>query len=178
MHMALKTRWTRADLDRLPEDGNTYEVIRGELFVTPPPGYPHQQIVSHLLTAIVPYLALHKLGQVHVPRSVVVFDGGQAEPDLMVLPAGVLIDRWERMPAPLLVVEVLSRTTARRDRVAKRAYYMDAGVAEYWIVDREAKSVTVIRRDRPDEVIAERLSWRPIGGIEPLIIAMAELFTS
>ena len=176
MHMALKThRWTRADLDRMPEDGNTYEVIRGELFVTPPPGYPHQEVLSRLNMLLVPYLLRHDLGRIHFPRSVVVFEGSQAEPDLMVLPRGTKVDRWERMPAPILVVEVLSRTTARRDRVAKRSYYLDAGVGEYWIVDREAKAVSVIRRDLPDEVVTEQLRWQPIAGVEPLVIDIPEL---
>ena len=177
MHMALKTRrWTRADLDRMPEDGNTYEVIRGELFVTPPPGYPHQEVASRLNKLLVPYLLRHDLGDVHFPRSVVVFEGGQAEPDLMVLPPATKIDRWERMPAPLLVVEILSRTTARRDRIAKRSYYLDAGVAQYWIVDREARSITIVRRDRSDEVVTDRLRWEPIAGIEALAIELSKVF--
>jgi Uma2 family endonuclease len=179
MHMALEThRWTRADLDRLPEDGNTYEVIGGELFVTPPPSAAHQEIVSRLLEFLLPYIVRHKLGRIHVPRSVIVFEGGQAEPDLMVLPPGTTVEAWERMPAPLLVVEVLSRTTSRRDRVEKRSYYLDAGVSEYWIVDREAKSVTVIRRDHPDDVATAHLRWQPSAGVEPLLVAVAKLFST
>lgn len=178
MHMALKThRWTRADLDRLPEDGNTYEVIRGELFVTPPPSTTHQEIVSRLLEVILPYVVRNKLGHVHVPRSVVVFEGGQAEPDLMVLPPGATDHAWEKMPPPVLVVEVASKSTSRRDRVEKRSYYLDAGVSNYWIVDRATKSVTVIQRDRPDEVATARLHWQPSAGVEPLLLGVAELFS-
>ena len=168
--------WTLEELHRLPDDGNKYEVIRGELFVTPPPGYPHQEVASRLNKLLVPYLLRHDLGDVHFPRSVVVFEGGQAEPDLMVLPPGTKIDRWERMPAPLLVVEILSRTTARRDRIAKRSYYLDAGAAQYWIVDREARSITVVRRDRSDDVVTDRLRWEPIAGIEALAIELSKVF--
>jgi Uma2 family endonuclease len=82
------------------------------------------------------------------------------------------------MPAPLLVVEVLSRTTSRRDRVEKRSYYLDAGVSEYWIVDREAKAVTVIRRDHPDDVATAHLRWQPSAGVEPLLVAVAKLFST
>jgi Uma2 family endonuclease len=179
MHMALKThRWTRADLDRLPEDGNTYEVVRGELFVTPPPSAAHQDIVSRLLELILPYVVRYKLGRVHVPRSVVVFDGGQAEPDLMVLPPGATALAWEQMPAPLLVVEVLSKTTARRDRVEKRSYYVDAGVGEYWIVDRVTKSIAIIRSGQPDEIVTAQARWEPASGIEPLVFGVAELFVA
>jgi Uma2 family endonuclease len=49
MHMALKARrWTRSDLDRLPDDGNRYEVIDGQLLVTPPPSVAHEEIVASL----------------------------------------------------------------------------------------------------------------------------------
>ena len=54
--MALETRpWTRADLDRLPEDGNKYEVIDGALFVTPAPSAIHQRIVAWLSEALTPF---------------------------------------------------------------------------------------------------------------------------
>src|SRR3954466_9664093 len=109
MHMAIKTRrWVRADLDRLPDDGNTYEVVRGELFVSPPPRFEHQAVVTRLVHLIVPYLERNGIGLLHVPRSVFVFEANQVEPDLMVLPPGSLKSSWERMPVPLLAVEVLS----------------------------------------------------------------------
>jgi Uma2 family endonuclease len=177
MHMALRTRrWTRTDLDRMPEDGNTYEVIRGELFVTPPPSVSHQDVILRLTDLLFPYVSSKHIGRVHFPRSVVVFEGSQAEPDMMVLPPSPPIDAWERMPAPLLVVEVLSRSTARRDRVAKRAYYLDAGAAEYWMVDREAKSITIARRGAADVVVTDMVRWQPVADREPLVIDVAAVF--
>src|SRR5437868_351283 len=146
MHMALETRrWTRADLDRLPDDGNTYEVVRGELFVTPPPRDEHKVAVTRLLHLIVPYLEKHKIGWIEIPRAVMIFEGSQVEPDFMVRRIDGFELPTERQPAPLLVVEVLSDSTARRDRTAKRSLYFDAGVAEYWMVDVEQKTITVAR---------------------------------
>jgi Uma2 family endonuclease len=176
MHMALRARkWTRADLERLPDDGNTYEVIRGELFVSPPPTAAHQSIVEGFGRRIQPYVWAHKLGQVHFPHSVLMFEESLAEPDLMVLPPGRLTS-WEQMPTPLLVIEVLSESSVRRDRVAKRTYYVDAGVGEYWIVDGTKRIVTVIRPGAQDEVASSELAWRPSGATEGLRIDVAALF--
>ena len=120
MHMAVKVRkWTRADLERLPDDGNTYEVIRGELFVTPPPAAGHEWIVEAFARRIQPYVWAQELGHVRFPHSVLVFEKSLAEPDMMVLPPGRFTS-WERMPTPLLVIEVLSESTGRRDRVVLR----------------------------------------------------------
>lgn len=177
MHMAIHSRpWTRADLDRLPDDGNTYEVLDGELLVTPAPSAGHQQIVVWLSERLMPFVAKHGIGHVHQPRSVMV-DGPsrQVEPDLMVLPPG-RFDTWGAAPIPILVVEVLSRTTRRRDLDGKRRFYMERGVAEYWAVDPADRSVTVIRGE-PSETTITILSWRPAGTDAALEIDVAALFS-
>jgi Uma2 family endonuclease len=177
MLMSLKARrWTRGDLDRMPDDGNRYEVVRGDLFVTPPPRVEHEAIVEALLRRIGPYVWNHEIGHVRLPKSVMIFDGSQVEPDLMVLPPIGQVRSWERMPTPLLVVEVLSDSTARRDRVAKRSFYLDAGVAEYWIVDADTRSIVIARRDLADERVTTQLEWLPIAGLDPLAIEVAQLF--
>jgi Uma2 family endonuclease len=176
MHMAVKARkWTRADLERLPDDGNKYEVIRGELFVTPPPAADHESIVEGFARRVQPYVWAHALGQVRFPRSVFVFEKSEAEPDMMVLPPG-RVTSWERMPTPLLVIEVSSESTVRRDRVAKRTYYTDAGVGEYWIVDGTQRIVTVVKPNEPDEVVSSELRWIPSGATEALRIDLVALF--
>src|SRR5687767_8851836 len=63
--------WTLADLHRLPEDGNRYELVRGELFVTPAPSYRHQRLASVLGALLQPYVAAERLGEVCHPRSIV-----------------------------------------------------------------------------------------------------------
>lgn len=176
MHMALKARkWTRADLERLPDDGNKYEVIRGELFVTPPPAAGHESIVEALGRRIMPYVWAQGLGQVRFPRSVFVFEKSLAEPDMMVLLPG-RVTSWERMPTPMLVIEVASESTVRRDRVAKRSYYIDGGVSEYWIVDGTKRVVTVIKPGVADDVVSSELLWKPSGTTEPLRIDLVTLF--
>jgi Uma2 family endonuclease len=113
---------------------------------------------------------------VYHPRAVIRFEGSEAEPDLMVraVPPGVHGHAWEKLPAPLLVVEVLSPTTRRRDLVNKREYYLDAGVGEYWLVDGERREIRVIRRGHDDVMARESLVWRPAA--EPLVLDVTALF--
>lgn len=76
--------WTLAELHRLPDDGNKYELVRGELFVTPPPSTGHEDILARLSRILDPYVAEQRLGYVYHPRSVMELDGSEVEPDLMV----------------------------------------------------------------------------------------------
>lgn len=176
--MAQATRqWTREDLARLPDDGNKYEVVRGELFVTPAPGLPHQEVIAALHESLMPYVRSNRLGRIHEARSVIVFEGSEVEPDLFVLPTvSPIPTKWEDAPIPLLVVEVLSPTTHRRDRGAKRRLYLDAGVAEYWIVDAERRSIQVVKPGAADETVTGVLNWLPPGAREPLSLDLPAFF--
>jgi Uma2 family endonuclease len=170
--------WTLEELHRLPDDGNKYEVIRGELFVTPPPSLDHEEVLARLNAILTTYVEKHGVGRVYHPRAVIRFEGSEAEPDLMVrvVPPGVRGNAWEELPPPLLVVEVLSPTTRRRDLVNKREYYLDAGVGEYWVLDGERGEIRVIRRGEQDTVARKSLVWRA-ESVDPLLIDLATLFT-
>jgi Uma2 family endonuclease len=113
----------------------------------------------------------------HHPRSVIVVDDSEVEPDLMVLPpVKAPFPEWEDAPRPLLVVEVLSESTNRRDRIAKRGLYLEARIAEYWMADGDKRSITVVRPDQPDAVVADRLVWSPQGAPEPLELDVTAVF--
>jgi Uma2 family endonuclease len=160
-------RWTYEDFARLPEgDGNRYEIIAGELYVSPAPGLRHQKIVTKLTVALDSHVTQFDLGDVLVgPIDVLLADGDYLEPDV------VFVRRQRRdiesargiEAAPDLVVEVLSPSTARRDRTLKRERYMLHGVREYWVVDHEAGEVLVYRPTAgaaQPEIHRERLVWR------------------
>jgi len=178
MLMALSTSaWTLAELDRLPDDGNKYELIDGELFVTPAPSPAHERLALVLHRLLSPFVQAEHLGDVYTPRAVVRTAEAEVEPDLMVRPpTPTLPETWEEMPTPLLVVEILSRTTQRRDHEQKRAFYLRIGVAEYWIVDRWERSVRVIRRDADDVVADSTLKWQPASASDALRIDVAAYF--
>lgn len=178
MLMALSTStWTLAELDRLPDDGNKYELIDGALFVTPAPSPAHERLALVLHGILWPFVRAERLGDIYTPRAVVRADGSEVEPDLMVRPATpTLPETWEQMPTPSLVVEILSRTTRRRDHEQKRGFYLRIGVAEYWIVDRWSRSIRVVHREAADVVAESVLEWRPDGVREALRIDAAAYF--
>ena len=178
MHMATNIkRWTLEELHSLPDDGNKYELVRGQLFVTPPPNLEHETILARLSRILEPYVAAHDLGFVYHPRSVLRFEGSEVEPDLMVRPRPreLRVD-WDQAPVPMLVVEVFSGSTRRRDRQDKRELYAEAGVDEYWIVDPERRVITIAHLDGREETVGDTLTWSPRGAGAPLVLQVADLF--
>lgn len=171
-------KWSLEELHRLPDDGNKYEVVGGELLVTPPPSNAHQSIIAALLEVLVPYVASQRLGEVHTARSVVRTRDSEAEPDLFVRAraSGVRND-WENAPAPILVVEVVSPFTRRREHRQKRALYIDTlKVPDYWIVDPESRTLRQVRPGCADVVVDGEVRWHPRGADEPLAFHVESLF--
>src|SRR4051812_39672741 len=178
-HMAANAhkKWTLAELHRLPDDGNKYELVRGELFVTPAPTPDHEAIADVLARILDRYVDAQQLGRVSRPRSVIQVLRSEVEPDLMVRPVPEKrVRSWAKMPLPILVVEIMSESTRRRDHVAKRNLYIDAQVPAYWIVDGDERTVRVIRRGAEDIVASRTLTWHPAGAAEPLEVDLKALF--
>jgi Uma2 family endonuclease len=177
MHMALKThRWTRADLQRLPDDGNTYEIIEGELLVTPAPRPAHEAIVDEVGRVLDDYCRREHVGVASHSRPVLATPTSEVQPDIVVRrKISPPPDRWDEAPRPMLVVEVLSESTRRHDLVKKRAFYIENGVPEYWVVDGDARSVLVVTAtgERTESAV---LRWRPDGASETLEIDLVALF--
>ena len=174
--VAMAKHWTLDELHRLPDDGNKYEVVFGELFVTPAPTEEHETILARLNAILVPYVTAHGLGAVFRPRAIIRFDGSEAEPDLFVRAVSPKSRRdWDAAPVPLLVVEVLSHTTRRRDLGSKRELYLEAGAAEYWVIDPERCDVRVIRPGQADKLVDDRLTWAP-SSATPLALSVPDLF--
>jgi Uma2 family endonuclease len=94
----------------------------------------------------------------------------------MVRPIAAATEDWTQLPKPLLIVETASRSTRRRDLGKKREFYLDLGVPEYWIVDRETRSIQVVRPGVDDFIEHESASWHPAGAEEPLVIDVKGLF--
>lgn len=131
---------TREDLDRMPDDGNRYELIEGEIVMAPSPSYDHQRMSGEL------HVALHLgcpdgLVVLSAPFDVELEADSIVEPDLLVVER----DRPEQRGltgAPLLAVEILSPSTRGRDQVRKKRLYERNGVPSYWVVDPEVPSLT------------------------------------
>ncbi|HEY4219491.1 MAG TPA: Uma2 family endonuclease [Gemmatimonadaceae bacterium] len=172
--------WTVDDLQGLPDNGNRYEVIDGELLVTPAPSLIHQRPVLVLCRALADYLDREPIGDLVISPADVVFSQRRSvQPDLFVMPlaAGRRPRLFSDVGRPLLAVEVLSPSTARADRVEKRALFRSEGVDEYWIVDLDART---IERSTPldtrIEVFDDAIEWSPSGASTPLTIDLSNYF--
>lgn len=172
--------WLAADLADLPDDGNRYEVIDGELHVTPGASLDHQHALGRLYLIVAPYVEAQRCGYaVFAPADVTFSPARSVQPDLFVVPR-----TSERRPKTfaevgrlLLAVEVLSPSTARWDRVNKRRAYREHQVPEYWIIDLDARSFERFTPgDEKSTVIRDRLTWQPEGAAGPLVIDVEQYF--
>lgn len=179
MAMAETKVWTLEELHSLPDDNNRYELLHGELFVTPAPSFDHETIIARLHALLVPFVVANNLGYVYSGNSVITRDESELIPDLLVRQPAPPKTPWKSAPLPILVVEVISRTTRRRDYEFKRPFYADeARVPEYWIVDGERRSITVVRPDLPAHVTTDRFTWHPQETSASLEISLVDVLGS
>ena len=142
-------RYVYEDLLAMPEDGRRHELLEGDLLVSPSPNRRHQRIVSNL-DRLFGRLEVQGLGEGYVAPFDVVFDRHTVfEPDVMFIRTERLGIVGERnvSGAPDLVVEVLSESTRDMDLGPKLRAYGRHGVGEYWVVDPDANTVQVFRRE-------------------------------
>lgn len=143
-------RLTYDDFLLFPEDGKRHELIDGVHYVTPSPKLSHQELLGRLHLAIGNFLVGRRhLGRVFLsPFDVVLSYYDVVEPDLLFLAGDqldILTDANVQGP-PALLVEILSRSTRKRDEGIKLRLFEQKGVREYWIVDPKGHRVTVFRR--------------------------------
>jgi Uma2 family endonuclease len=143
-------RLTAAEFLRIPDDGKKHELIDGIHYVTPSPKLTHQELVGRLHLAIGNFLSGRRdLGRLFLSRlDVVMSDYDVVEPDLLFVSGDQLeiLTEANVQGAPALVIEVLSRSTRRRDEVVKRKLFDERGVREYWLVDPKSCRVSICRR--------------------------------
>ena len=170
----LAKTWTREEVQALLDDGNRYELVDGELLVSPAPRWIHQTGVKRLLFLLDPYVLSNNLGTVQfAPADLDLRAGQLVQPDLFVVPPidGRRPTRWEECGVPILIVEVLSPATAQYDRITKRRRYQRSGVPVYWVVDLDARLVEVwTPGDEKPGIVDGRLTWHPAGAAEALTI--------
>ena len=172
--------WTVERVLALPNDGNRYEIVNGELLVSPSPELYHQDAVLALAVRLLSYARSTGVGHVSIsPADIELDERTLVQPDVFVWerPAGGRPGRWKEIRTLLLAIEVLSPSTARHDRQIKRVRYQRQGIPEYWIVDLDSRLVERWRPedDRP-EILSERLIWQPPGSRPPFEIDLAEFF--
>jgi Uma2 family endonuclease len=180
---AVNRRWTAREVRQLIEDNPLvtprYELVDGELLVTPSPGRWHQRVVLELAVALREYLEREPVGVVMTsPSDVELEPEFLSQPDVFVVPGR----EWRRIGDDhvirelILAAEVLSPSSGRHDRVRKRPKYQKH-VPEYWILDLEAR---LVERWRPNEerpeILTERVEWHPRNATVPFVLAISQLF--
>jgi Uma2 family endonuclease len=179
---ATHDHWTVEMLDALPDDGQRYEIIDGELFVTPAPSDVHQLVVAAFHRRIHDYLRGSDLGRaLHSPADVRKGDRtrNRVQPDVFAV--RLVAGRRPAYPYDLrdllLAIEVESPSNPMLDYQVKRKLYLSHGVPEYWIANAEARIVSRWRGvDDPGEVFSTRIEWHPTGMAVPLVIDLPALF--
>lgn len=179
---ALVPRYTAEEVRRFPDDRLRYEVIRGELFVTPAPGTPHQRAVRDLCMQLHAYLTAHGLGEaLPSPFEVEFAEDTAVQPDVIVM---LEAQRRRLTPkrlrgAPALAIEIVSYSSKRTDRLQKRQLYQEEGVPEYWIVDIEQRHVERWRPgDSVPEILTDRLVWQPAPEAPRFELSLPGLFAT
>ena len=177
-----RTEWTADMLDALPDDGQRYEVIDGELFVTPAPRDIHQFAIAELHLLLAPYAKLVGIDLLFAPSAVRFSDRREVQPDLLArprLPDGRRAPRFTDVGKLLLAAEVLSPSTRRTDRHIKRALYQDENVPDYWIVDTDARTLEHWTPGaRAPHLRTTTIVWQPVPAQEPLVIDVVQYFRS
>ncbi|HKV37611.1 MAG TPA: Uma2 family endonuclease [Blastocatellia bacterium] len=139
---------TVEDLEYMPEDGNQYEVVEGELFVSKSPSIAHQDVCAELTSKLRTYLSGNRIGHAWPGIGVVFSHISGVIPDIVYVSNERIKDiaSGDRVVgAPDLVVEIVSPgiPNSQRDRVVKKQLYASYGVKEYWLVDLLSRTIEV-----------------------------------
>jgi Uma2 family endonuclease len=149
---------TYDDYLTLPNDGKKYEIIDGELVMTPSPISVHQRISRNLVRILDADISEKKLGEVfYAPLDVVLSMTDVVQPDILFVSRdrSEIITKKNIIAAPDLVIEILSESTETLDRVTKKDLYERYGAKEYWIVDPSARTVV--------QYVLENKTYRSVG---------------
>lgn len=177
--MAAPTYWTADMVRALPDDGNRYEVVWGELLVTPAPRPWHQIVLARLQLRLGNYLDGHPHAYLLAsPADISWGPDILVQPDLFVVPLAELRTlEWDRIKGLMLAIEVLSPSTARYDRFTKRRLYQAVGIPHYWVVNPADRAIEVWTPPSTlPAVERERLVWSPPGSDTPFTLDLDELF--
>jgi Uma2 family endonuclease len=135
---------TYEDYVTLPDDGRRYEILDGELAVSPSPTSAHQLVSHNLELALSIWVRTRSLGRIwHAPLDLILAPTVVLQPDIFFISnaRSSIVTKRGVEGAPDLVIEILSDSTAARDRGVKMHIYARHGVPRYWIIDVDATSI-------------------------------------
>lgn len=138
--------FTYQDYLELPDDGNLYEIINGELIMTPAPVPKHQLIHRKIQNRLTNFVEENRLGEIlYAPCDVLLSETNLVQPDIFFIAKAnrKIIGEKNIQGIPDLIIEILSPTTAYYDLIEKKELYEKFGVKEYWIVDPKKKWIEI-----------------------------------
>ncbi|MEW5987470.1 MAG: Uma2 family endonuclease [Chloroflexota bacterium] len=154
--------WTYDDYQRLPDDGNRYEVICGVLYIMNTPNILHQLAITNLVLEIGSLVRRQGLGILLPAPTEVILPGiaTPAQPDVLFVRAERrhIVAEQQVVGPPDLVIEVLSPSSVRHDRFTKFNAYEEAGIPEYWIVSPKGRTVEIYQLQEGEYVLAGEYS--------------------
>jgi Uma2 family endonuclease len=148
MVIGLKQKLDYSDYAGIPPDRNRYEILEGELYVTPAPSPLHQRVSKRLQRQLEGYFEARNLGEVFdAPIDVILTAHDVVQPDLVVVTDPAQVSKRGIEGSPTLLVEILSPSTRNQDRTVKARRYATLGVPHYWLVDPEASRIECYRAE-------------------------------
>ena len=172
-------RYTVAEVLAFPADGNRYEVVHGELLVTPAPRAVHQLVIEELFAILKAYVdGLGRHATAHLsPADITWDDDVLVQPDIFVVPREDVSADWSTYKHLLLAVEVLSPSSTRGDRVVKRRLYQEQRVGTYWVLDADKRLVEAWHPDdEAPEIVTDVLRWQVTPEAPTLEISLGDVF--
>ncbi|MGH7584370.1 MAG: Uma2 family endonuclease [Gemmatimonadales bacterium] len=175
-----KHRFTADEVRAFPDDGNRYEVVRGELLVTPAPSGRHQWVIGRFIRVLDPYLMRHGREELLTsPADISRDDDTLVQPDIFVgdFTRFRQTFAWRDIRTLHLVIEVLSPSTRRADRGTKKRLYQEQRVAQYWIADIDRRCVETWTPDAVECVTEDHtLHWRHPAITSECVVDLDEVF--
>jgi Uma2 family endonuclease len=158
--MATVTKLTYDDYVAMPDDGRRHEIVDGDDSVLPWPSTPHQRVSLNLILALAPYVEKHGGDLLYAPLDVILSPENVVQPDVVYVrpERAAIVEKPGIFGAPDLAVEILSESNRLHDVRRKKKLYERFGVREYWMVDPDRKTVTVLRLEGAAYVRAAELT--------------------
>ena len=180
----LETRPTTLTYDDylMTPDDERWELLRGELIMVPGPNTAHQRITLNLVRFLSAFVEENALGEVFIsPYDVVLSRTNVLQPDIIFVSSDQqsIITDANIQGAPALVVEVISPSTASKDREVKRGIYAETGVGEYWLVDPDARTISVMSlQDKDFREVANYGAGEVLSSptLEGLVLDLTRIF--
>ena len=166
-----------------PKDRAHYELIKGNLFMVPPPDPPHGDFDARLKTSLIVFLAaLGNPGSVYHPREAIYINDTYLEPDMMYVSHELRAKMGKRRTSADIVFEYLSKSSGNYDRTTKADTYLALGVRELWLIDADNRMIEVrykiMKGSFPDwQVVQYRKGeWAESRVLEGWRVSVDELF--